>query len=410
MKVIVVGAGIVGTCTASYLLRDGHEVILVDSHGPGEGCSSGNAGALSPGSCIPLAGPGMLSKIPGWLINPLGPLRIRPGYLANALPWLIRFVLAGRAGNIPSLADALLALNRNTFENYQPLISNANCQDLIRHTGALTVYKTQTSLDGSRRDWQLREERQIRQQLMDAGQLRDLVPELSTEYQHGVLLPDHGSVFNPYRLVCCLAGQFSADGGRLERRRVTEMLLGDGKVIGVHTTDGDLLADRVVIAAGAWSTRLISNLGIRIPLESQRGYHAMVHGSGVTPALPIVSAEAKVYATPMEDGLRFAGTVEFAGLDAPPDYRRAEALIELARDMFPALSIGEVSQWMGHRPTLPDSLPVIGAAPGHPRLLFAFGHGHHGMTGASTTGTIIASLVAGRQPAINLEPYRPDRF
>jgi D-amino-acid dehydrogenase len=165
-----------------------------------------------------------------------------------------------------------------------------------------------------------------------------------------------------------------------------------------------------VIAAGAWSAALISGLGIHVPLESQRGYHATVQASGITPALPVVSAEAKVYATPMEDGLRFAGAVEFAGLDAPPDFRRADALIELAKDMFPDFSPGKVSQWMGHRPTLPDSLPVIGAAPSHPDLLLAFGHGHHGMTGASTTGTIIASLVAGRQLPIDLAPYRPDRF
>jgi D-amino-acid dehydrogenase len=223
-------------------------------------------------------------------------------------------------------------------------------------------------------------------------------------------LADHGFVTNPYRLVCRLAEQFARDGGHLERYRVTGIIVRDGRVSGVHTAAGELIADRVVIAAGAWSAKLISGLGIRVPLESQRGYHATVQGSGITLALPVVSAEAKVYATPMEDGLRFAGTVEFAGLDAPPDFRRAEALIQLAKDMFPAFALGKVSQWMGHRPTLPDSLPVIGPAPGHPGLLFAFGHGHHGMTGASTTGTTIASLVSGRQPPINLVPYRPDRF
>lgn len=410
MKVIVVGAGIVGTCSAGYLLRDGHDVVLIDSQGPGEGCSKGNAGALSPGSCIPLSGPGVLSKIPRWLIDPLGPLRIRPGYLASVLPWLIRFALAGREGNIPALADGLFALHTNTFENYEPLVANAGCQDLIRRTGTLTVYKTDASLAGSQREWRLREERQVRQRVLGSGELRDLVPELSTDYKHGVLLADHGFVANPHELVCRLAEQFARDGGHLERRRVTGIIVRDGRVSGVHTADGELIADRVVIAAGAWSATLVSGLGIRVPLESQRGYHASVQGSGITPALPVVSAEAKVYATPMEDGLRFAGTVEFAGLDAPPDFRRAEALIALAKDMFPAFAPGEVSQWMGHRPTLPDSLPIIGAAPGHPGLLLAFGHGHHGMTGASTTGAIVASLVCGRRPPIDLAPYRPDRF
>jgi len=410
MKVIVIGAGIVGTCAASYLLRDGNDVVLIDSEGPGEGCSKGNAGALSPGSCIPLSGPGMLRKIPTWLMDPLGPLRIRPAYLVRALPWLMRFVRAGSTANIAPQADALLALHANTFENYAPLVENANCQDLIRRTGTLTVYKTVESLAGSQRDWRLREERQISQRVLGSDELRDLVPDLSTDYKHGVLLADHGFVASPYRLVRCLAEQFAGDGGHIERARVTGLIARDGRVSGVRSVDGDSMADRVVIAAGAWSGRLISGLGIHVPLESQRGYHATVAGSRIAPALPVVSAETKVYATPMEDGLRLAGTVEFAGLDAPPDFRRAEALVALAKDMFPAFALGEVSQWMGHRPTLPDSLPVIGAAPDHPGLLFAFGHGHHGMTGASTTGTIVASLVSGRQPPIDLAPYRPDRF
>ncbi len=410
MKVVVVGAGIVGTCSASYLLRDRHDVVLVDSEGPGEGCSKGNAGAISPGSCIPLSGPGVLTKIPGWLSDPLGPLRIRPAYLPTALPWLIRFAFAGRRGRIAGLADALRALHANTFENYAPLLANAGCRDLIRRTGTLTVYTTDRSLAESHRERSLREERQVRQRVLGAGELRDLVPELSSDYKHGVLLPDHGFVTNPYRLVRGLAEQFARDGGHLERRRVTGITVREGRVTGVRTTDGELIADRVVVAAGAWSNTLIEGLGVRVPLESQRGYHATIQGSGIAPALPVVSAEAKVYATPMEDGLRLAGTVEFAGLDAPPDFRRAEALIDLAKDMFPALAAGAASHWMGHRPCLPDSLPVIGAAPGHPDLLLAFGHGHHGMTGASTTGAIIASLVSGRQPPIDPAPYRPDRF
>jgi D-amino-acid dehydrogenase len=410
MKVVVVGAGIVGTCSASYLLRDGHDVVLIDSEGPGEGCSKGNAGALSPGSCIPLSGPGILTKIPGWLSDPLGPLRIRPSYLPTALPWLIRFIRAGRAQGIAGLADALLALNAGTFENYAPLLANAGCHDLIRRTGTLTVHKTDRSLAGGQRERNLREERQVRQQVLGAGELRDLVPELSSDYKHGVLLPDHGFVANPYRLVRSLAERFARDGGHLERRRVTGITVREGHITGVRTTDSELVAERVVIAAGAWSATLIAGLGVRVPLESQRGYHATIQGSGIAPALPVVSAEAKVYATPMEDGLRLAGTVEFAGLDAPPDFRRAEALIELAKGMFPGLALGATSHWMGHRPCLPDSLPVIGAAPGHPNLLLAFGHGHHGMTGASTTGTIIASLVSGRQPPIDVVPYRPDRF
>ncbi len=176
------------------------------------------------------------------------------------------------------------------------------------------------------------------------------------------------------------------------------------------TDDKTLDAERIVIAAGAWSVRLLEPLGIRIPLESQRGYHVMVADADPMPSLPVVSNYPKMYATPMEQGLRLAGTVEFAGLEAAPNYRRAQNFIPLAKEMFPDLTFGPVTEWMGHRPCLPDSLPAIGTAPAHPSLILAFGHGHHGLTGASTTGRLIAEMIANRRPCIDPIPYKPERF
>lgn len=410
MRVIVVGAGIVGVCVASSLLRDGHDVELIDQHEPGEGCSKGNAGAISPGSCIPMSTPDVLKKVPGWLLDSHGPLHIRLRHLPHLIPWLYRFIRAGHSININAAADALRSLHRASFDNYEPLVGNAQCRDLIRRTGTLAVFKTNQSLSSSNREWGLREARQIRQRRLTSAELREMVPELSPAYRHGILLPDHGYVANPHRLVQTLAQKFSVDGGKFCRDSVVGVEKSDGNVVGVCTLQGARKADRVIICAGAWSARLLSPLGIRIPLESQRGYHATVFEPNIVPPLPIVSADAKVYATPMESGLRFAGTVEFAGLDAPPDYRRADALVPLAKDMFPDLKIGKIDRWMGHRPSLPDSLPVIGNVPHHPSLLVAFGHGHHGLTGASTTAVAISALIGGHEPPLDLAPFRPDRF
>ena len=410
MKVCVIGAGIVGMSSASYLLRDGHEVVLIDRDEPGEGCSKGNAGALSPGSCIPLSSPDVLRNVPKWLFDPGGPLHIRPAYFLRAIPWLARFVAAGRAHRIDALADALRSLNRNTFENYAPLVANTGCADLIRNTGSLVVFKTERGFDGSKREWDIRGARQVRQQRLDARALSDLVPNLSPEYRHGILLPDHGYVADPHRLTNVLAETFVRDGGKIMRSAVSRIEPLAGGITRLHTDGATIDAEKVVLAAGAWSARLLAPLGVSVPLETQRGYHIMVANANQMPSLPVVSADAKVYATPMEHGLRFAGTVEFAGLEAAPDYRRADALVPLAKDMFPGLEIDTVTRWMGHRPCLPDSLPIIGTAPRHPSLVLAFGHGHHGMTGASTTGRIVADIIAGRPSGVDLTPYRAERF
>jgi len=410
MKILVIGAGIVGVCVASCLLRDGHDVILIDEREPGEGCSKGNAGALNPGSCIPQSAPGVLGNVPRWLLDPTGPLYIRPQYLPRVLPWLLRFMAAGRRRNIDPIADALRALHVRTFENYQPLVANANCKHLIRPVGTVIVYKTERSFAGSQTEWAIREARQVRQIRLDSRMLHDIVPCLSSDYHHGIHLPDNGFVADPYGLVRALADRFAVDGGTFRQARVSGFHLSDGNVHGVTLTEGRIEADRTIIAAGAWSGRLLARLGVKIPLETQRGYHVMVSAPNIQPPLPVVSADASVYATPMDQGLRFAGTVEFAGLDAAPDYRRSRALIPLAQSMFPGLEIGKVEEWMGHRPCMPDTLPVIGPLPGRQNVFLAFGHGHHGLTGASTTGVIIAALLAGRSPPVDIRPYRVDRF
>jgi D-amino-acid dehydrogenase len=410
LPIVVVGAGIVGVSCASYLLRDGHAVTLVDRDEPGEGASKGNAGALSPGSCVPLAMPGVFRKIPGWLLDPEGPLTIRPRYLPAALPWLTRFSLAARPHRVAQIADALRALHRHVFECYEPLVEEAGCADLIRCAGTLAVYRSEAAFAASRGDWQMREERGVVVQALDARQLRDLEPELSADYTHGVLLPEHGHVANPHRLVQALAAAFVARGGRLERDQVRALRRNTDGTMSVLRDGREDRAERVVIAAGAWSGALARGLGLRIPLETQRGYQVTIADPGIRPRLPVTAADAKFYATPMEGGLRVAGTVEFAGLEAAPAFRRARRLLEQVVSLYPRVRTADFTEWMGHRPCLPDSLPAIGAPAGMPNVLLAYGNGHNGMTSGPVTGRLVADLVAGRTPFIDPTPYSPDRF
>ena len=409
--IVVIGAGIVGVCCAAYLRRDGHEVVLVEREGPGEGVSKGNAGALSPGSCVPLAMPGVFGKIPGWLADPVGPLTIRPRYFLRALPWLVRFTLSARPKRVAQIADGLRALHRHVFECYEPLVAEAGCADLIRRTGTLAVYRNERAFADSQSDWQIRRDRGGELRPVSGGEMREIEPELAPAYTHGMLIPDHGFSANPHRMVQALAARFVAGGGRLETAPVRALRRGEGQSMAV-LLDGDrrIEAERVVVAAGAWSGALVSPLGIRIPLETQRGYQVTLLDAGLEPRLPVVVSEGKFYATPMEGGLRVAGTVEFAGLDAPPDYRRARRLLEQVRDLYPRVRTEKFSEWMCHRPCLPDSLPAIGAPRGHPGLILAFGHGHNGMTSGPVTGRLVADLVAGRPPFIDPAPYSPDRF
>ncbi|MBM3950048.1 MAG: FAD-dependent oxidoreductase [Rhodospirillales bacterium] len=409
-RIAVIGAGIVGVCCALYLRRDGYDVTLIEREAPGDGASRGNAGALSPGSCVPLSMPGTAHKVPGWLLDPDGPLTIRPRYFPLALPWLIRFARAGRPGRIAAIADALRALHGRTFACYAPLLRAAGVEALVHRTGTLVIYESEAALAAAATEWTLRRERGVPCEAIDGDGLRQLLPDLSDRYRCGMLLPEHGFVAEPYRLTRALADHFVATGGRLVRAQATGWRFDRRRLAAVVTDAGEIAAERAVIAGGAWSAPLARQAGLRVPLESQRGYHVTLPEPGIRPRLPVTDAAAKIYATPMEGGLRVAGTVEFAGLAAPPNWARARRLVDLARRIFPAARADGFTEWMGHRPCLPDSLPAIGPVPAYPDVLCAFGHGHNGMTSGPVTGSLIADLIAGRDPGFDLRPYRPDRF
>jgi D-amino-acid dehydrogenase len=412
--VVVIGAGIVGLCCATYLQRDGRKVIVIDPGGPGEGASYGNAGGLNGSSIVPVAMPGVLAKVPHWLLDPEGPLSIRLNYLPRLLPWLYRFVRAGRPELVRAQARALRGLLAPTVDMHRELAASVGAADLIQRSGLLVVYRTEASFGADTAAMTLRAENGVKIDELNQHGLRQIEPTLSPAYTRARFISENGYCKNPLRLSRALAEALVANGGEIRRARAEGFALADGKVEAVLTNTGRIPAAAVVLAAGAHSKPLAAQLGEKVPLDTERGYHAMIKAPEVAPRLPIMDAEAKFVATPMEEGLRVAGTVEFAGLEAPPDWRRARVLLRHGQAMFPGLpqTVAEdrVALWMGFRPSMPDSLPVIGASRRYANAFLAFGHGHVGLIGAPMTGRAITDLIAGRPPAIDLTAFAPARF
>ncbi len=414
LEVVIIGAGIVGMAAASYIQRDGHRVTVIDPGGPGEGASFGNACCLNGSSVVPMSMPGMLSNVPRWLFDPEGPLVIRWRYLPVLAPWLWRFIRAGQPEKVKAQARALRSLLAPSVETYMPIARDAGAADLIHRVGHLTVYKSEESFAKDAGAMELRRVNGVVVDELGQDELRQIEPSLSRDYVRGRVIGENGHVGNPHRLILHLAEALIRNGGRVLRERALGFEFAGGVVTGVRTDGGIHPADRIVIAAGAWSKPFAAALGDKVPLDTERGYHIMVKDPEVTPRMPVSSAEGKFVATPMETGLRMAGTVEFAGLDAPPDWRRARILLKQAQEMFPGLprELPEerLSLWMGFRPSLPDSLPVIGPAARHPTAFYAFGHGHVGLAAGSMTGRLVSDLVAGRMPSIDIAPFRVGRF
>jgi D-amino-acid dehydrogenase len=408
-NITILGAGIVGICCAAYLQRDGHRVTVIDRGPPGEGTSFGNAGILSPGSCVPMAVPGVLTKLPGWLIDPLGPVAVRFAHLPSMLPWFLHFRRASRMENVERSANALRRLLSQTFEAYAPLVQAAGVADILQRPGYLVVYESDASFAADQLSWKIRRDRGVEFDVLDAAGLRKMEPALSAIYSRGVYILDQGYVASPLRLTQALAAQFEREGGKIERREVRDIEIGDGTTA-LLTDLGRVPVETLLIAAGVHSARFAKRFDDRVLLEAERGYHVQFSVPGISIRRPVSSAAGKFFATPMEMGIRFAGTTEFAGLDRAPNMRRAQVLLKHARRMFPDLQTEPRTEWMGQRPSTPDYLPVISASPRHRNVFYAFGHGHLGLVSAAPSARIVADLIAGRKPAIDASPYRVDRF
>jgi len=408
--VTVLGAGIVGICTALSLRERGFSVMMLDRNAPAEGASYGNAGSLSPWACVPQSMPGLWKSVPKWLLDPEGPIALRLGYAATFLPWAVKFLRAGRVEGLDTIADAMMALTRPTVGLYRHHLAGTGHEDLVKDSVYVHVYRKAEDADLSALAWRMRRDRQVPLEVVKGAELREVEPALSPDYEAAVLIKQQGRALDPGRIGKVLAEKAQSMGVQFRQSRIDRLVPEPAGGWRIETEAGPLAAKKVVVAIGAWSGKLLGDLGVKVALEAERGYHLVFKNPGVTLNNAIMNVEAKFVASSMNAGVRCAGTAEFAGVDAAPDYRRARVFAKMAKEMFPDLNVSDTEEWMGPRPSSPDSVPFLGEIDGFENLYAAFGHGHTGMTMGPKTGEVIASLIAGESLDVDMAPYRLDRF
>ena len=409
----VIGAGIVGMSTAAFLQRAGYQVTVIDRVPPGEGCSFGNAGGIAFGEIMPTIHPKIFRKIPGWLMDPLGPLTIRWSYLPKALPWFLAAARNTTPSRIIAITAARAALGLRVVSDFETLLKAAGRSDLMVKRETLRVFDNAQQFEAEAEERRLKAELGYPCETFTGDQAREMEPALSKHLTHGAFHGGWYFVKNPETVVKSLAAKFVADGGRILLDEVKVIEKSAGRVTGLRLLQNGLQAvDRLVICGGAYSHLLAKQLGEHVLLEAERGYHIVLPDSGVSLSRSITYARTPGAATPMDVGLRLAGTDEFAGLDAEPNYARADALYKVFKQVFPALKPPDekATRWMGRRPGTPDSVPVIGPSTTASNVWYGFGHGHMGLTWGPSTGRMIADMIDKVTPNLDLTPYRINRF
>jgi D-amino-acid dehydrogenase len=409
--VIVIGAGIIGTATARALQREGHAVTLVDSGEPGRATSYGNAGFIAIDHLLPLARPSTLRRVPQMLMDRNGPLTVHRPSIPALLPWMARFALAAYSqAELKKGVDSFVPLMAEANVSWKAEIQASGLGELFKAKGALYVYESEAGFAGGEEERALQKAKGMAFEILDGNRAREMAPGLTDRIVRGVYYPDGMHTINPYRVVAMLAERFAADGGSVLRSRVRGFGRDGNRVTSVETTDQSLFAKAVVIAAGRASSELTRLLGFNAPLVSERGYHVMLAPDNVRFDLPVSLAERGFVVTPMQEGLRLAGTVELAAPHQPPSWHRADLLVRHLKDVLPGVGGTEQSRWIGERPSLPDFRPAIGRAPRLANVYCGYGHQHVGLTLATATGRLIARQMAGEELPEALQPCDPGRF
>ncbi len=415
--VVVIGAGVIGAASAFHLLEAGHRVTILEPEQPGSphATSYGNAGWLSSHSVLPPAAPGVWKQVPKWLADPLGPLAIRWKYFPRAFPWLMRYLAAAWTyPQVEKTASALRTLLAKAPELHEAMAQQAGLGELIARRGLLHAYLSREEFEKDARAWQIRRKEGIEWQELDQAALRALEPSLHSRYTFGVLVPETGSCTNPGAYTAGLVRYAQERGAKLVQTQATGFELEHERLKAVVTEHGSIPCSRAVIAVGSRAKNLASMAGDKVSLETERGYHAVLHSPQAGPNMPTMFADCKVITSTMQMGLRIAGQVEIAENDDTPNWRRADILCELLVTLYPALagtlSAENIDIWMGRRPSTPDGLPCIGLASGSKDIIHAYGHGHVGLVSSARTGRLVAQLASGLKPEISLAPFSPQRF
>lgn len=417
LHVAIIGGGAIGIVSAIEALRDGHRVTVIEPGEPGseQAASYGNAGWLSSHSVIPPAEPGAWKKVPKFLSDPLGPLSVRWSYLPKVWPWLLRYLWSGwTPAKVEATAVALRTLLKDAPALHRQLAEEAGVSHLVERQGVLHAYTSRAVFEADSLAWGIRRKVGIDWLELSADEMRQREPELHPRYTFGVLVEEAGRCRDPGAYVAALAAHARSLGAEFVPARATGLRVEGGRLKAVVTETGEIACDKAVVAAGAHSKALCASVGDVLPLDSERGYHVMIQDAEAGPRTSFMATDAKMVINWMNGGLRGAGQVEFAGLEAAPNWKRAEILRDLLIGMFPNLprniSPDRIKVWMGHRPSMPDGRPCIGTARATDDIVYAFGHGHVGLVGSARTGRLVAQLVGGRAPEIPLAPFDPRRY
>ena len=408
--VTIIGAGIVGICSALHLQRRGFQVTVVDRLPPGEATSFGNACIITDSSIIPITGPGIVKYGTKMLLDPNGPLFIRPGYALKLAPWLLKFIREGKIERVRHASEALAALLHDSLREHHKLADNTPAARWIGDDPTLFIYHTRTDFEQESFAWEIRRELGIEFETLDQQQLHALEPAIGPQFQFGTVLKGHGKALNPSKLTKAHAEWLQRNGGQVLLREVRGIDRQDNRPVHLITDAEPIELDILLIAAGPWSVQLSRQLGDSVPLESEGGYHITVTEPDLELTHPIMDTKAKVALTHMELGVRIGGLVEFAGLDAQHNPNRNALLRRVVKTILPEINTEQYTDWRGERPTLPDSLPVISRSSHFDNVYYAFGNQHVGLSSGPKTGKLVSQLIAGEQTDIDLTAFRINRF
>lgn len=409
-EIIIIGAGIVGIAIAALLSEAGHSVLVVDRSGICEETSSGNAAALAFSEILPLASKGVMKKVPGWLLDPLGPFAIRPSYLPKLIPWLYRFWRASSDSALRVSTEVQGQMMQLAEREMMALAERAGVTDMIHHDGNLELYESEAELEAAMPGWEAKKQAGIDFSVVRGAELETLQPGLSPRFVVGCFVPKWKNVSDPKlygQALWAYARKLGADytqgvvSSVAKSERGARIKLADGRV---------LQCSKLIVAAGAWSHRFSAQLGDTVPLETERGYNTTLPVGAFDVRRQLTFPGHGFVITPLSTGVRVGGAVELGGLDLPPNYARSAAMLQKAKLFLPQLNIQGGRQWMGYRPSMPDSLPVIGFASTSSDIIYAFGHGHLGLTQSAATARLVSQLLANETTALDISVFSSRRF
>lgn len=407
--ITVIGAGVVGLSAAIAAQDRGFDVTVIDREGPAAGASAGNAGAFAFTDIFPLASPKIFWKAPKWLLDPLGPLSLPPAYAVQMLPWLMRFVRTCAPDRVAASVNAQTAMMDLSKAELEGFLDRTGTLSMLQKNGNLEVYEGEAQFRASLPGWEARARHGIAFTHMSAAEMAAVQPGIAPRFTHGTFTPGWYSIADPKLYTLALADHFRAKGGRIEIADVAA-LTADETGVDVIASGQSWRADQVVLAAGAFSHLIARSLGEKIPLETERGYNTTLPVGAFDLRCQVTFGGHGFVVSRLSTGVRVGGAVELGGLKLAPNFKRSQAMLAKAAAFLPGLQTTGGTQWMGFRPSMPDSLPAIGHARDTRRVVYAFGHGHLGLTQSAGTARVVADLLSGQRPPIDITPFSPQRF